>query len=314
MYPEQLGLKCSSIFLAKILALTFVLVGLTGIGSQMLPTDITSNAQAVDSASSDPATAPLSLILTIMLCQVLALTLPIVRSRWRGWHLALAMFVIFFGTQTFMGQIESIVYLGGKMPQGLVAGLFMMGLFVAAVFSPLAVLILGRWKAAGTNEYFDRNELNLGKAGWRVWFAGLVFLCLYYLFGYYIAWQDPDLRAYYAGTDPGSFFAQMQSVVSSTPWMLPVQYLRGLLWVGLGLLIICSMRGPRWHAGLACALLFSVPALYLLLPNPVMPDFPRITHFVETLPYQFLFGWFLSIFLVKKNRQINRRQETTARS
>ena len=299
MYTKKAGLRTGSILIAKILVLTLVLVVLSGIGSQMLPTDIADNASAVDSATASPVTAPISLILAIMLCQVLALTLPIVRSRWHGWRLALAMFVIFFGTQTFMSQIESVVYLGGKMPQGLVTGLFMMGLFVAAVFSPLAVLILGRWKSAATSENFVRNTLNLGRAGWRVWLAGLVFLCLYYLFGYYIAWQDPDLRAYYAGTDPGSFFAQMQSVAVNTPWMLPVQYLRGLLWVGLGLLIIYSMRGPGWHAGLACALLFSVPALYLLLPNPVMPDFPRITHFVETLPYQFLFGWFLSIFLIK---------------
>jgi hypothetical protein len=310
MYPKKAGLRTSSILIAKILVLTLVLVVLSGIGSQMLPTDIADNTSSADSATTSAVTAPISLIFAIMLCQVLALTLPIVRSRWHGWRLALAMFVIFFGTQTFMSQIESLVYLGGKMAQGLVTGLFMMGLFVAAVFSPLAVLMLGRWKGATTNEYFVRNKLDLGRAGWRVWLAGLVFLCLYYLFGYYIAWQDPDLRAYYAGTDPGSFFAQMQSVAINTPWMLPVQYLRGLLWVGLGLLIIYSMRGPRWHAGLACALLFSIPALYLLLPNPVMPDFPRITHFVETLPYQFLFGWFLSIFLVKKEGPLNLHRET----
>ena len=168
----------------------------------MLPTDIADNASAVDSATASPVTAPISLILAIMLCQVLALTLPIVRSRWHGWRLALAMFVIFFGTQTFMSQIESVVYLGGKMPQGLVTGLFMMGLFVAAVFSPLAVLLLGRWKSAATSENFVTNTLNLGRAGWRVWLAGLVYLCLYSLFGYYVACQDPDLRAYYAGTDP----------------------------------------------------------------------------------------------------------------
>ena len=95
--------------------------------------------------------------------------------------------------------------------------------------------------------------------------------------------------------------------------MLPVQYLRGILWVALGLLVIGSMRGPRWHAGLACALLFSVPSLYLLIPNPVMPDFPRITHLVETLPYQFLFGWFLSIFLVDKDGQAGLRREIPVR-
>jgi len=127
--------------------------------------------------------------------------------------------------------------------------------------------------------------------------AGAVYLCLYYLFGYYVAWQDPELRAYYGGTDPGSFLAQMRSVAESTPWMIPLQYVRGLLWVGLGLLLIWSIRGAWWRAGLATALLFAAPALYLLFPNPLMPGFPRMTHLVETLPYQFLFGWFLAWFL-----------------
>lgn len=311
MYAKKVGLRSSLILIIKILFLTIILVGLSGIGSQMLPTGAADSALTVDAATPSPATAPISLILTIMLCQVLALAIPIVRSRWHGWHLTLAMFVIFFGTQTFMSQIESLIYLGGKLPQGLVAGLFLMGLFVAAVFSPVAVLMLGRWRVATTSTKFDRNELSLGRAGWRVWLAGLIFFCLYYLFGYYVAWQNPDLRAYYGGTDPGSFFAQMQSVASNTPWMLPLQYLRGILWVGLGLLIIYSMQGPRWQAGLACALLFSVPALYLLIPNPIMPDFPRVTHLVETLPYQFLFGWFLSFFLVKK-RAVSLRRETVA--
>ena len=310
MRPKKGGSGSSSMLVVKTLVLTIFLVVLNGIGSQLLPSGLSDQGLAVDANPASPATASITFILPIMLCQVLALTLPVTRSRWYGLRLTLVIFVVFFGTQTFMNQIESLIYLGGKMPHGFISGLFLMGLFVAAVFSPIAVLVLGRWRKDATLENAGRNRLTIGKCGWRILAAGLVFLCLYYLFGYYIAWQDADLRAYYGGTDPGSFIAQMHSVVSSTPWMVPIQYLRGLLWVGLGLLIMSSMRGPRWHAGLACALLFSVPTLYLLLPNPVMPDFPRMTHFIETLPYQFLFGWFLSIFLVKKKGPIDLRQKT----
>lgn len=305
MNPKTEGLKNSFVLAIKMIALTVVLIAVTGLGSQMLPATITDNVQAMDSLAANSATAPLSLIFAILFCQVVALTLLIKCSRWNGWCLMLAVVVILFGTQTFMSQIEALIYLGNKMPEGLVVGLFQMGLFVAAVFSPVAILVLGRWKRAPVSESTDRNRLNLGRGGWRTLVSGLIFLCLYYLFGYYIAWQDADLRTYYGGTDPGSFLAQMQSVVDATPWMLPMQYLRGMLWVGLGLLIIKSMRGPWWYAGLATALLFSVPSLYLLLPNPVMPDFPRITHLVETLPYLFFFGWFLAVFLVKRDGRQN---------
>ena len=277
---------------AKLVALTIILIVISAIGSSFLPV-IESPGDAAQ-----PAVPPLNLLFLIFFFQVLALAIPVLWSRWTGWRLSAAIFLVYFGTVTFLTQVESLIYLGDKMPGGLVAGLFAMGLFVAAVFAPICVLVLGKWKARSTTDDLPAPVLSLGRWGWRVAAAGVVFLGLYYLFGYYIAWQDPELRAYYGGTDPGSFFAQMQSVARGTPWMIPLQYARGLMYVGLGLLVICAMRGSCWRAGLAIAMLLAVPALYLLLPNPVMPDFPRVTHLIETLPYQFLFGWFLAWFLL----------------
>ena len=128
---------------------------------------------------------------------------------------------------------------------------------------------------------------------WKAATGGLVFLALYYLFGYYVAWQNPDLRAYYGGTDPGSFAAQMSGTLQSTPWMIPFQFARGLVWVALAALALRMMRGPWWEVGIAVSVLFTVPVLYLLFPNPIMPEEIRMTHLIETLPYQFLFGWFV---------------------
>lgn len=306
------SLKQSSILVVKIIGLTFILMILSGIGSKMLPAAVTGGGGAEGGeavAASQPAAEPsgsfLAVVLTIMLLQVVALAFPIVRSRWSGWRLAATIFVVYFGTVTFMSQIESLVYLGGKLPEGFVSGLFAMGLFIAAVFAPVAVVTLGKWKASPSpgEDSSSRPDLapdlapDLGRWAWRVAAAGVVFLALYYLFGYYVAWKNPELRAYYGGSDPGSFLAQMSSVVQATPWMLPLQFVRGLLWVGLGLLVIRSMKGAWWQAGLATALLFAVPSLYLLFPNPIMPDVVRTMHLVETLPYQFLFGWFLAWFL-----------------
>jgi hypothetical protein len=119
-----------------------------------------------------------------------------------------------------------------------------------------------------------------------------VFASLYYLFGYYVAWKNPALREYYGGTDPGSFQAQMSGIIRDTPWMLPLQFARGLIWTLLAILGIRMMAARWWEAGLAVSLLFTAPAAYLLFPNPVMPETVRMTHLVETAPYQFLFGWF----------------------
>lgn len=301
--------KKSPLLVAKLVALTVVLMLVSGVASNLLPAAMT----AVDTAGAEVPVGEigLTLVLAIMFAQVLALAIPIIRSRWNGLRLATTMVVVFFGTVTFMNQIESLVYLNDKMAKGFLSGLFLMGFVTAAVFSPIAVLTLGKWKAISESMKVPASALRLGKWGWRIATAGLVYLCLYYLFGYYIPWQNPEIRAYYGGTDPGSFLAQIKTLAQGTPWMIPFQYMRGVLWVLLGLLVIRSMRGPWWHAGLATAILFSVPALYLLLPNPVMPDFVRMAHLVETLPYQFLFGWFLAWFCGDRRAQDQVRSRDT---
>ena len=284
----------SLLMVAKLVALTIVLMLISGAASNLLPAAAPGGGAA--GSELQAGELGLALVLGIMFAQVVALSIPIVRSRWNGLRLAAVMVVVYFGTVTFMNQVESLIYLDEKMAEGFLSGLFLMGFVIAAVFSPIAVLTLGKWKSIPGALKVPAPALRLGKWGWRVAAAGLVYLCLYYLFGYYIPWQDPEIRAYYGGTDPGSFLAQIQTVAQGTPWMIPFQYARGVLWVLLGLLVIRSMRGPWWQAGLATAILFAVPVLYLLFPNPIMPEFVRMTHPVEMLPYQFLFGWFLAWF------------------
>jgi len=283
----------------KVLLLTVILMFVNGIASQFLPAAQTTPAAAeVANASPPPAQPPasfLGLVFGIMLLQTIALAYPVVRSRWSGWRLAGPVALLYFGTVTFMSQIESLIYLGSKMPEGMLSGLFAMGLVSSVVFAPILVLILGRWRP----ETQEANRPDPPQPSWsplgpwlsRALVGGVVFLALYYLFGYYVAWQNPLVREYYGGSDPGSFFAQMLSIAQGMPWMFPVQFARGLLWVGLGLLVVRMMRGGWWESGLAAALLFAVPSLYLLLPNPMMPEPVRMAHLVETVPYQFLFGW-----------------------
>jgi hypothetical protein len=295
MKTKELG-----ILVVKIVLLCVVLMVVNGIGSRFLPAAEAEGAGKISEAVVESAPAPpsgsfMAIVFIVMLLQTVALAYPVMRSKWSGWKLALAVFLLYFGTVTFLSQIESLVYLGGKMPSGMIQGLFAMGLFNAAVFSPVMVLVLGKWKtgAAASATLGHHEPTSAGEWAWKTAVGGLVFLSLYYLFGYFVAWKNPLLRDFYGGTDPGSFFAQMSGIVESTPWMLPFQYLRSLLWVALAILVIRMMKGLWWQVALAVSLLFTVPAIYLLFPNPMMPDAVRMAHLVETAPYQFLFGWFV---------------------
>jgi len=289
------------VLVAKIILLTLILTAVSGIGSQMLPALQEAGQGATAADPGPPSTPPggsfLALVLFLMLLQTLALAYPILRSRWTGWRLVLTILVVFFGTATLMGQIESAVYLGEKLPAGMLSGLFAMGLLNAVVFAPIAVLVLGRWKRPASAGVAASQGAWPVRWIWQVPVAGAVYLALYYLFGYYVAWKNPAVRDYYGGVDPGSFFAQIGSIIRAVPWMIPLQFGRGMLWVLLALPVIRLMRGPWWEAGLALAMLFTVPSIFLLLPNPMMPDAVRTAHLIETVPYQFLFGWFVAWFL-----------------
>ncbi|MDH3744891.1 MAG: hypothetical protein OES47_07310, partial [Acidobacteriota bacterium] len=206
--------KDGAILVFKIVALTVALMVVNGLGSKLLP--------AMDTAP-QPTGSFFAIVVLVMFLQTVALAYPIVRARWSGWRLTVAVFVLFFGTVTFMSQIESLVYLGGRMPEGMQAGIFKMGLFVAAVFSPIAVLVLGRWRSEDSSGSGLVAWKPTTAWWWRAVTAGGVFLVLYYLFGYYVAWKNVAVRDYYGGTDPGSFLAQMANVVRDTPWMLPLQ-------------------------------------------------------------------------------------------
>jgi len=284
---------------AKIAALTVVLVMAQGLGSRFLPAPV-----AAAQTSTEPSSSFLGIVLAVSLLQTIALAYPVIRSRWHGWQLIGTVFVLYFGTVTFMSQTESMVYLGAHMAPGMLWGIVLMGLFNALVFSPIVVVVLSKVRSG--HDLFDepapRTRMSPATWAWTLVVGAGVFTALYYLFGYYVAWKNPALRTYYGGTDPGSFLAQMRGIVRDTPWMLPLQFVRGLLWVLLALPVIRMMKGRWWEAGLALSLLFAVPAAYLLFPNPVMPELVRMMHLLETAPYQFMFGWFVAWLFTRADR------------
>ncbi len=292
----------SALLSLKLVVLTVALVVILGIASQVLPAEVSAAGGGQGTAAAEQAAGLLPVLLVVCFLQTVALSYPVLRSRWGGWRLVLTVFVVFYGTQTVTGQIESVVYLGDRLSPEMLRGMFLMGAVAAALFAPLLVLVLGRWKAPPSAGAASRRlAMPVSQWSWKLILLAVVFVAFYYGFGYFVAWQEPAVREYYGGTDPGSFAAQMAGIWQTTPWMFLLQAGRGLLWVVLALPVIRMMRGAWWEAGLAVSLLFTVPVLYLLLPNPLMPDAVRLTHLVETLPYQFLFAW-LVVALLHRSR------------
>jgi hypothetical protein len=118
---------------------------------------------------------------------------------------------------------ETSPYLHAKMPPGLIKNLFVMGAVVAVLFVPVAVLIMG--KTRGPEQPHAERLLTLKSQAARFGILAIVYVVLYYLFGYYVLWQNPDGRLYYSGTtELKSLYQIMSSTVTGTPWTLPFQF------------------------------------------------------------------------------------------
>jgi hypothetical protein len=237
-----------------------------------------------------PALAPL----VVAALQTAVMGWLILRSRLRGWTLALTMIAVFYGVQSFQPQVESWIFqayagYAAHLPVAMIPRILIAGLLHAVLWIPLAVRVLGRW--SGSTEARPRPSLVAALWSWRLPLAAVAYVVVYFVFGHYVAWRSPAVRAYYQGTDPGSFWLQMRFVLRDTPWLPLVQVLRGALWTLLGVVVVRSMRGSVTEKALAVGLLFSVVmGAGLLLPNPYMPYEVRMVHLAETASSNFLFG------------------------
>ena len=249
------------------------------------------------------AGAALLALLVISLINAGVWSYVILRARWTGWKLVLAIAFVFYGVTTLMPQIETAFFIT-SLPPGMLPRLFIAGAIIAAVFSPLSVLILGKARTRPNGTSWP----SMSAGAWIVKLSLIIviYVVIYFAFGYFIAWKSAAVRAYYGGHDPGSFFGQIASVLDDQPSLVLLQVVRALLWTAIALPVIGMMKGKWWEAGLAVALVFAVTSSQLLLPNPLMPYEVRMAHLLETSTSNFLFGWLVVLVLTRYPKVILR--------
>jgi hypothetical protein len=234
------------------------------------------------------------ILLVCCFIQATILSMLIWRSKWSGLRLVLTMAVVWVLGGAVLSQMDTMWF----MPE---TGLEFIGKIVIAtglqaiLFSVIAVWLLGKWRSDHPEE-----TLNIDTPAWVKAFLVLAILhiVLYFTCGYFIAWQSEELRAFYEGEDPGSFFAQMASLLEGDPWLFAFQFLRGLIWALVAALLFAMLAGSRISTSLISAgVVVALFSLMLALPNPLMPEAVRYTHLVETIVSRGLFAftavWYL---------------------
>ena len=224
------------------------------------------------------------------------------RSSYKGLALWGQLLVLSFGAQVFMTQIETGYFISA-FP--LLHGNFELyrlifrGFLTSALFTLLVTWMVGGFsKRLHQQAQFTVTNDDAVKAGW--WLA-FVYVVLYFLFGYYVAWQVQDLRLFYGGpAELNGFFEQWGLTFMSKPEIIAFQYFRGVLWMLCLIPLFKGFVGKRVElvilSGLALALL---PAAQLAFANPLMPAAVSLGHFWEVSISTGIFGALCAWFLPK---------------
>lgn len=215
----------------------------------------------------------------------------------------LQLFLLFFGVQTFMMQIETAYFINGVSPNGashpafpLLQGnfqvylLFLHGLVTALIFTLLVVLLVGGFsRRTAPQTQFTVSADHAVKAG--AWLAA-IYIILYMVFGYYVAWQSEAVRLFYSGSSElQSVWNQWAGTLMVKPELPVFQYFRGVLWIVCLIPLFKGFAGKRSElivlSGLALAYLTTVE---LAFPNPLMPASVSLAHFWEVSISMLIFG------------------------
>jgi hypothetical protein len=229
--------------------------------------------------------------LIFTLCVGGILSYLILRARWHGWMLVAAIFVSMYGISTVASQLETVAFLSNKLPHGMIRAIFVQGAIAAALFAPLAVLALGKWRAASIRPPMSPIvPPELASILLRLAILVATFVFLYMFFGYYVAWRNPELQRFYAGPELATFWAALRHNWISSRWIYALAAFRALLYVGCLYPLVRMLHTSRRESALAAALFLACWTTVLLLPNPLMPASVARSHFWETLGFSLVFG------------------------
>lgn len=220
----------------------------------------------------------------------------IYNSRITGWKLVGILFLVIFGIQHFMSQIETLWFNESiHFPINGIWAIVSGGAIMNFVIAIAATWLTGKFSISADKPEISKPKVDVVPLLQRVIiFSLLIWPFVYFMAGYFIAWQFAEIRLFYSGTtEMASFLSIMKDNVMSGLYFF--QIFRGVLWILIAFLVFSVTNGSLIHKGIILGLLLSfLGSGGLLLSNPFMPDMVRMGHLIETASSNFLWGVILS--------------------
>lgn len=207
------------------------------------------------------------------LLMVAALVFPARTSVLRGRRLYGALFLATFGINVLLVHLEAAIFLemSGTATAASVAHATLSAAWVVLV----VLWFFGRGPAPD-KRHLERPTMSRLTGRWML--AAGCYAVLYFTAGMLIY---PYVRTWY----------EAQNFTGGL-WILPLQLLRGALYVAFSLVLLRSLAAPRWQIVLATAAMFPILAgvAALLMPNAIFPTPIRLWHLLEIGWSNFVFG------------------------
>jgi hypothetical protein len=189
------------------------------------------------------------------------------------------VFVLFF-VNSFMMQIETLLF-SGAFP--VLTKLDIILIMITSIFpllatTPLIIKFFQNKEAVAGENDIDKKSLII-----KLGIIGIVYPCLYYLFGYFVV-----MRLFFDAAQP--FYAETIAGITGVNFsFFPIQIIRGILF-GIFVLPLKSMFDNKTTFIASVCFVYLCTAVQLIVPNSLMPDLVRLAHLIEISSSMLLFG------------------------
>ena len=204
-----------------------------------------------------------------------------------GKKLYLVLVCVTFLIVSLMTQIETVLF-GSAFPAltrvDVLWLLFAFLVSIAATALPVTLFFQNK------NTVYVKWEINLKSLLIKLGIIGVIYFCLYFLFGYFVAWQFSELRTFYTNSSVNDITqSSAQTILNSQVALFFVQVIRGIMF---GVFIIPLRRIIHNKAAfiISVCLVYLGTGMQLIVPNPLFPDIVRYAHLIEMTGSMLLFG------------------------
>lgn len=264
------------------------------IGSALVPYSESFKAANV---GADPTIVVYLFLNVFWLC--LTIVYLVENSTWSGLKLFLGTSFTLFFIYSFLTQIETWFF--GSAFQVLTT----MDIVWIAFANGIPIFIatpLVMWLFPQKYTTVFGRSISLGsgrKLLTKLTVLGFCYMVVYFIFGYFVAWQWEPLRVFYSGNlEQLTFIDKLVDNYRVQPLIYPFQYIRGILFALASLPLVLMMKKSSRNILVGLILVYLSTGIGLIIPNILFPDVVRWVHFLEMSTSMFclaIINWFVLV-------------------